>query len=209
MVKWTKRISLILALAIGLNTVSVGVSFADNNSSVTNDTYSLAAVENIIVEDQHDMEMKAAYAALAEENKNRISSSNEMKAATGTIIRRLVEIVFKNVSKGSRVTAKATPRNIITEVSAHAVERAVERGISSLQMDNVLSEKSSGMFAVEKYYDTLNNNSRIMLDRNNKVVIVIDNLLNTIITTYKLDSVSTVDSRIKDGRWVKGSFKYK
>ena len=51
------------------------------------------------------------------------------------------------------------------------------------------------MFAVEKYYDTNYSNSRIMLDRINKVVIVIGNALNTIITTYKLDSISTIQNQ--------------
>ncbi|QZN77696.1 DUF4258 domain-containing protein [Paenibacillus sp. DR312] len=205
--KWTKRIAAILSMVIAINTVTIGAASADN-STVEEQINFGQTVESNYVEDQHDQEMRAAFEAISRGEIVRPDSFNAQPFIVGGIVR-LATLIFKNVAKGAKVTVKATVRNVVTEVSAHAVERAIERGISGLQMDNVLSEKSSGMFAVEKYYDTNYSNSRIMLDRNNKVVIVIDNALNTIITTYKLDSVSTVQNRITEGRWIKGGFKFK
>ncbi len=203
--KWISKIAAILSIAIVLNTVPVEVLHANNSTEVTSaDTLP----SQNYAKDQHDYEMQEALESFSNEDSVGKSTLKAEPAIVGSIVR-LITLVFKNVAKGTRVTVKATARNVVTEVSAHAIERAIERGISAIDMDNVLSEKSTGMFAVEKYYDVTYSNARIMLDRNNKVVIVIDNALNTIITTYKLDSTSTIQNRISEGRWVKGSFKFK
>ncbi|WP_336783384.1 DUF4258 domain-containing protein [Paenibacillus illinoisensis] len=205
--KWTKRIAAVLSMVIAINTVTIGAASANNSPAVEEVPFG-PTVEQSFVQDQHDLEMLAAFKAAAKNEALHEDSFDAQPAIVGPIVR-LATLIFRNVTKGAKVTVKATARNVVTEVSAHAVERAVERGISGLQMDDVLSEKSTGMFAVEKYYDTNYSNSRIMLDRNNKVVIVIDNALNTIITTYKLDSVSTIQNRVSEGRWIKGGFKFK
>ncbi|MFB5268259.1 DUF4258 domain-containing protein [Paenibacillus enshidis] len=125
------------------------------------------------------------------------------------IIKKLIEIIFKQVVKqGTSQTVKATSRNIVTQISKHAIEEAVKDGITSLMVDNLLAEKPSGMYRVEKYYDTLRGSSRIMFDRSNKVVLVIDNIQNTVITIYETESIKTIDNRVKNGRWVSANFKF-
>lgn len=62
------------------------------------------------------------------------------------------------------------------------------------------------MFAVEKYNDTNYSNSCVMLDTNHKVVVVIGNALNTIISTYKLDSVSTIQNRVSEAVEIRAIF---
>ena len=94
-----------------------------------------------------------------------------------------------------------------TTLAEHTIVRAIQRNITEAMIDNVLGEISSGMNAVQKYYD-MQENSRIMYDPNNKTTVVIGMIDNIIITVYDADQ-ATVADRVSSKRWVKGSFTYK
>lgn len=126
--KWTKRIAAVLSMVIAINTVTIGAASANNSPAVEEVPFG-HTVEQSYVQDQHDLEMLAAFKAAAKNEALHEDSFNAQPAIVGPIVR-LATLIFRNVTKGAKVTVKATARNVVTEVSAHAVER----GISGLQM---------------------------------------------------------------------------
>lgn len=89
------------------------------------------------------------------------------------------------------------------------MEEAVKDGITSLMVDNVLSGKSSGMWAIAHFDDIRKGKglSRIAVDPNNKVVVILARDSNTILTIYK-DSGSSIINRPNDDVWKPSDWKF-
>lgn len=213
MKKVVKVITIAVAMSLSLNTILWQPAVA-KASTVSEDTYSESTVPNDRYEQELQEGMDAYHKELLDENKSLKSFSTN--AAPASVVSELVKLVLKNlVNKETKkaaaaVVVKATSKQISTRLTAHAIAEAVADGITSLMIDNVLSGKASGMFAIEKYTDPIGK-SRIMFDRTNKVIIVLDATANTIITIYKDGKLTgtSIDSRVKSGRWIKSDFKFK
>jgi len=211
-----KSITVTIVLSLTLSTTMWEPAIA-KASTVSEDTYSSNSSSDLIIQDRYDEELQSALAAynqelLNEKHQLKNFSTNAQPAIIGSLIRLIFkQLVSKQTGKAaSSVVVKATNKNVTTKITAHAIEEAVKDGITSLIVNNVLSEISSGIFKVEKFEDPIGK-TRIMADRNNKTVIILDYAANTIITIYKdskLDG-STIDSRVNSGRWVRSNFKYK
>lgn len=183
-------------------------------STVSQDTYE----NSNVVEDQYDQELRTALEAnrqaiLNEQRSNNSFSTNAVQPAN--IISQLIKLVFKNMVKHPKgatpsVLTKATTRGVRVRLSGHAIERAAENGITSSMVDDVLSEKPYGMLAVEKYEDLIQN-SKIMVDRNNNVIIILSNTTDQIFSIYRDTSTgkNSVLNRAKQGKWKKSNFIFK
>ncbi|AZK48462.1 DUF4258 domain-containing protein [Paenibacillus lentus] len=176
------------------------------NANASTSTYISAQTD--ITEDEYDRRLKEGYEAYYKELRETNKLSKNSITTQNAVIKKLVELVFKDLAKkGVGATAKATTKNVVTKITKHAIEEAVKDGITSIMIDNLLSGKSSGMVAVEKFDDTLGK-SRVIVDRNNRTVAILDPVHNTVITIYK-DNDKSIENRIKSGRWLKGKWNFK
>jgi len=124
-----------------------------------------------------------------------------------TVIGPLIRAVFRVLAQSADdVVVTATKKNVTTTLKNHAIKQAVARGVTEVALDNLLSEISSGMNAIEKFDDHIGN-SRIMYDPNSKLTVVLSKFSNIVITTY-YDTANSKDQRVKDGRWVRSLFKF-
>ncbi|WP_458120291.1 DUF4258 domain-containing protein [Paenibacillus sp. Z6-24] len=210
MMKCYKPIALLLTGIMCLNILAFYPELANANT-VTSDTYSSSTTLNEDIYDQKLNEALDAYNREAIQNGRSIQkfSTNSEPAVIGSLIR----LIFKNlVSKqtgkaAASVTVKATNKQILTKVTAHAIEEAVKDGITSLMIDNILANKPAGVVGIEKFEDHTGG-SRIMYDRTSKLTVVLSKATNTIITIYKDNGKTTIQDRLDSGRWVRSNFKY-
>ncbi len=175
----------------------------------------VSAARNMPVDSQinsHDVEVASydidndpyeiAYREAMNANQLEQQSSVREKRQLARIVMKLAEYVAKQLPDPKHyrsVTVKATSKNVTTTLSRHAVERMALRGITGRMVDNVLAEKSTGMLHVLKF-DDITWNSRVMVDPNNKVAVVIDKYTNTVATVYH-DNSDAITNRQHAGRW--------
>lgn len=194
--KLLRNIATSLAVVMIFNVLTVAAVSAETNKIGTISKYTDA---------QYDARLMAAYEGLAAEE---YVQQKPQQFGAASIIGHLLKLIFKEaVKKGTAQTVKATTKNVITKVTKHALEEAIKDGITNKMVDNILSQKSSGMFAIQKF-DDVAGISRVMVDPNNKVVVILSKYDNTIITVYK-DTGDSIKNRVDSGRWVKGAWKFK
>lgn len=213
----------LIALLLSISMVSVLALPVTAAEKVT----TIATKTEIVQEDLHDQKIQKGIEALANEKDSAteiespqdelqdqlIQESNEAKPLqiapqnVGGLIK-LVQVIFTQVGKAIKTTA--TNRNVVTQITKHAMEEAFKDGITSIILNTILGEVSAsgGPFRVEKYDDTTLN-SRIFYDYGTKIVVVLSKDDNTIITTYKDTSFNGPSGRISSGRWVLGSWMFK
>ncbi|KNB70201.1 hypothetical protein [Brevibacillus reuszeri] len=175
MTKWFKALSMCLAVVLSVSMFAES-SFANAAS------------------DDFEVRVQKARAALAQEE---AAEQGRVEVQRSGAIKKLIELVFKSTSKTE--TVKATKNEIRTKLTGHAMQEAFIDGITSKMVDKILSGKSSGMLALKTYKDTIQN-SRIIVDPNSKIVLVMDETKNTIITIYK-DTGNAIINRPANGRW--------
>lgn len=161
-------------------------------------------VPTIFAEDPYEEGLRNYQNGLKEEQQSDLS----IYSGEPVIVGQLIKIIFKELAKkADDVIVTATKNNIKTKIKNHFIVQAVSRGITEIMVDNILAEVATGMNKVLKFDDVIGN-SRIMYDPNSKLTVVISKFENTLITTY-FDEDNSVDRRIKEGRWIPGSWKFK
>ncbi|WP_054026266.1 DUF4258 domain-containing protein [Bacillus sp. FJAT-28004] len=200
-----RNFSIALALVMFLNLTLVTSMSANSIENQPNQ------INKITVSDEYESEMITAFKAYEEEKATTSSQlviNNNTDPMARGLLGHLLKLIFKDMVKDSAsATVKATVRNVTTKLTLHTMQRAIERNITNVLIDNVLDEIPSGIQLVQKY-DDLDFNSRIMYDPNNKVVVVLDKTANTIITTYD-ETGNSIETRVKNGRLKAATWKFK
>ncbi|OMF32302.1 DUF4258 domain-containing protein [Paenibacillus peoriae] len=142
----------------------------------------------------------------SEFDQNHITPFAAQPASIGHIIKFTIQQLFK---RGSSVAVQTTTRNVITNLTKHAIEEAIKDGITTLMIDNLLEGKASGMRAVEKYVD-IQTGARVVYDPNNKIIAILDNSANDVITIYSDNGKDTINYRVNvKKRWFKSMWNFK
>ncbi|MCY9516758.1 hypothetical protein [Paenibacillus apiarius] len=189
--KETKFLAMVLTIALCLNIVGIGTASANPSSVPLHpDPY-----EEGLLRYQQDLREESLH-------------GDSQTLGVGAIIKALTKVVFKELAKKTDdVIVKATKKEVKTKLKNHAIRQAVQRGVTEIMIDNILSEISSGMKAILKFDDVIGN-SRIMYDPNSKLTVVLSKFENILITTY-IDEDNTMANRVKKGRWKAASWIFK
>ncbi|WP_211750277.1 hypothetical protein [Paenibacillus sp. Marseille-Q4541] len=138
------------------------------------------------------------------------SESEIQPMVIGPIIGQLVKFTFQQLAKrGTAAAVSVTARNVATNITKHAIDEAIKDGITTLMIDNLLSNKASGMWAIEKYYD-FQTGARVVYDPNNKIVAILDRDENNMFTIYNDTGKYTINDRVNvTKRWWKSTWNFK
>ncbi|GAS84265.1 hypothetical protein [Paenibacillus amylolyticus] len=193
------------AVAIVSTTVITSTYAMEEQSKVATDNTTEINIESpVVYEDELEQRIDRAYIAYYKE----LRKQEDEVTTQSSLVRKLVELIFKRPAYATKVTA--TPKNISTNLTMHAMQEALADGITSLMVDNVLSGKPSGMWAIAHFDDIREGKglSRIAVDPNNKVVVILARDSNTILTIYK-DSGNSIINRSDDTKWRSSNWKFR
>ncbi|WP_411349353.1 hypothetical protein [Paenibacillus sp. WLX2291] len=139
-----------------------------------------------------------------------LDDANVKPSIVGPIIGHIVRFTMQQLAqRATAAVVHTTARNVVTSVSIHAIREAINDGITTAMIDNLLDGKASGMRAVEKYVD-IQTGARIVHDPNNKLIAVLSSDENQVITVYNDNGKNTIDHRVNiTKRWFKSVWSFK
>lgn len=209
MKNFIKNIAALLSVVFVFNLVGVSIASADFNSNETLGTASSEETSKSYsdqLDDVYEEYLQNELPYLPE-----LQPESEIQPMViGPIIGQLVKFTFQQLAKrGTSAAVSVTARSVATNITKHAIEEAIKDGITTVMIDNLLSNKATGMWAIEKYYD-INTGARVVHDPNNKLIAILDKDENNMFTIYSDNGKNTINDRVNvTKRWWKSSWIFK